>query len=84
VYGGRVEPRSVGVASQSGQIVIEEAGSPLMVVITAVWQGWELQPWVVVVVVPVRSQPVLVAVHVAEQLSDRLTLEHVSMQNIAG
>ena len=83
VYRGGIGPGSVGVASQSGQIVIEEAGSPPMVVITAVWQGWELQPWVVVVVVPVRSQPVLVAVHIAEQLSDPLTLEHVSMQNVA-
>jgi hypothetical protein len=83
VYRGEIGPGSVGVASQSEQIVIEEAGPPPIVVITAVWQGMELQLWVVVVVPPVRSQPVLVAVQVAEQLSDPLTVEHVSKQNVA-
>lgn len=83
VYRGEIGPGPVGVASQSEQIVIEEAGSPPIVVITTVWQGLELQLWVVVVVTPVRSQSVLVAVHVAEQLSDPLTLEHVSTQNVA-
>lgn len=83
VYRGEIGPGSVGVASQSEQIVIEEAGSPPIVVITDVWQGIELQVWVVVVVALVRSQPVLVAVHVAEQLSDPLTVKHVSTQNVA-
>lgn len=83
VYRGETGPGPVEVASQLEQIVIEEAGSPPRVVITAVWQGWELQLWVVVTVVPVSSQPVLVVVHVAEQVSDPLTVEHVSRQKVA-
>lgn len=82
LYKVEMGPGSVGVASQSGQMVFDEAEPP-SVVITAVWQTWELQLWVVVVVVPVRSQPVLVAVHVTEQLSDPLTVEHLSRQNVA-